>query len=150
MFSANDNNAIRLLSLITDVFMDSVRPKPNIEASKVTEKTRKLWDSLSSVWVLAVVNPELSLEKKSDIKRQLDQWDREQEGLSVNQVEDQNGLGLENVFKMPLQSLSWTQNDTEGIFHFASSLNNSFVKFVWLLLVDLQRLHQFEFQWSEI
>ena len=95
--------------------MDSIRPKHQTEATKITEKTRKLWDSLSAVWVVAVVNPDLTLEKRLEIKQQLSEWDREQKQLPASQAEDSNGLGIENVFKLPLQAILWSSDDIEGM-----------------------------------
>lgn len=115
MFTAKDHNAIRLLSLITETFFDAVGPRHQNEAVKVTEKTRKLWDSLSSVWVVAVVNPDMPLDKKLEVKQQLEAWDREQQMMSLNHMQDSHSLKIEDVFRLPLQALSWTLKDVQGM-----------------------------------
>jgi len=116
LFTAKDENAIRLLSIITETYLDSIRPKSENEAVKITEKTRKLWDSLSSVWVVAVVNPYLTVRKRSEVREQLMAWCYEQENLPINQAEDLDRVGMENVFKLPLQAISWTNDDIEDNF----------------------------------
>ena len=117
LFTAKDENAIRLLSIITETYLDSIRPKSENEAVKITEKTRKLWDSLSSVWVVAVVNPYLTVRKRSEVRKQLMAWCYEQENLPINQAEDLDRVGMENVFKLPLQAISWTNDDIEGVLY---------------------------------
>ena len=118
LFTAKDSNAIRLLSIITETYLDSIRPKNHTEAVKITEKMRKLWDNLSSVWVVAVVNPNLTLERRAEIKDQLMAWCGEQQQLPISQAEDFDRFGIENVFKLPLQAISWTIDDIEGMSDF--------------------------------
>ena len=115
LFTAKDSNAIRLLSIITETYLDSMRPKNQTDAVKITEKMRKLWDNLSSVWVVAVVNPNLTLEKRAEVKDQLMAWCREQKQHPISQAEDFDRVGIENVFKLPLQAISWTIDDVEGM-----------------------------------
>ena len=104
--------------MITETYLDSIRPKNHTEVVKITEKTRKLWDNLSSVWVVAVVNPNLTAEKRSEIKEQLVEWCQEQKRMATDQDGNVDRIGIEHVFKLPLEAISWTVDDIEGIFGF--------------------------------
>eukprot|EP00795_Rhopilema_esculentum_P004792 gene4792-21101_t len=109
MFSADDSNAVRLLSLITASFLKTLRRVDNEETAKIVEKVRKICDNLSMVWVIAVLNPFLTADTKSEIKSQLLSW---QQTLGSFQSDD--SLGVDKMLKLPLKALRWNLDDTPG------------------------------------
>ena len=111
MFSADDSNAVRLLSLITESFLKTLRRVDNAETAKIVEKVRKICDNLSMVWVIAVLNPFLTADTKNEIRSQLFSW---QQALDSFQSDD--GLGVDKMLKLPLKALRWNLDDTAGRF----------------------------------
>lgn len=114
MFSVADSNAIRLLSLITETFIETLQPTPGLEPKSITEKSRKLWDSLSAVWVVAVLNPYLLSEDKDGIREKLTLWNDSLQNCQFTDGDETEHAGVINVFQLSLQALAWTVEDAEG------------------------------------
>ena len=115
MFSVADNNAIRLLSLITETFIETLQPMPGLETKSITEKARKLWDNLSAVWVVAVLNPYLLSEDKESIRERLNLWNDSLQNCHLIDGDEAEHAGVISVFKLALQALDWTAESAEGM-----------------------------------
>eukprot|EP00794_Sanderia_malayensis_P007764 gene7764-8610_t len=114
MFYSGDNNASQLLHLITESFMDSMRTSQPLadEPTRISDKTRKLWDCLSLVWLCATLNPSLASDRKQEMRQQLAQWHRQQRRY-YQQAAVVNREGVLSVFDMPLAALEWTYSSNE-------------------------------------
>ena len=127
MFSVADNNAIRLLSLMTETFIETLQPMPGLEPKSITEKSRKLWDSLSAVWVVAVLNPYLLTENKESIRERLNLWNDSLQSCQLIDEDETEHAGVISVLKLALQALDWTVESAEGMSFKASCLLVLFV-----------------------
>lgn len=75
MLRAQDSNGARMLTLITEQFLND----PRLELWKnhgtpMTEKCRQLWDQLGSLWVCIVLNPKSSQLERNNWKDLLEKW----------------------------------------------------------------------------
>lgn len=69
MFKARDSNGTRLLKLITEQFL--------LYATR-NEKSRPLWDQLVSLWVVVMLNPDLTATNRKRFARILINWSKVQ------------------------------------------------------------------------
>lgn len=67
MFQAKDSNGTRLLRLITEQFL--------VHATR-NEKSRPLWDQLVSLWVVVMLNPDLTESEKNTYAQLLLDWSK--------------------------------------------------------------------------
>ena len=67
MFRAKDSNGTRLLKLITEQFL---------QFATRNDKPRLLWDQLVSLWVVVMLNPDLSKVDKNQFVHLLNNWSR--------------------------------------------------------------------------
>lgn len=67
MFRAKDSNGTRLLKLITEQFLQNATRN---------EKSRPLWDHLISLWVVVMLNPNISKFNKKHYSQLLNNWSK--------------------------------------------------------------------------
>ncbi|XP_050297456.1 zinc finger SWIM domain-containing protein 5-like isoform X2 [Anthonomus grandis grandis] len=77
MLRAQDSNGARMLTLITDQFLQDPRLQLwKTQGTPMTDKCRQLWDQLGSLWVCIVLNPGCAPMEKVQWEVQLSKWVR--------------------------------------------------------------------------
>ncbi len=119
MFLCGDNNAVLLLTLITESFMESMK-NPLEFRSRVSDKARKLLDSMSLVWLCAALNPRITPDEKDELKQKLTSWDQEQKSHQHPDEVGPDPASMFATFEVPLSALEWTYPPQEGLYLFVS------------------------------
>ncbi|CAG0917616.1 unnamed protein product [Notodromas monacha] len=79
MLRARDSNGARMLTLITEQFLDDPRLLLwKSQGTSMTDKFRLLWDQLGTLWVCVVLNPKCETQEKQMWRKLLDRWARVQ------------------------------------------------------------------------
>ncbi|KAM8839022.1 zinc finger SWIM domain-containing protein 5 isoform 1-T1 [Synchiropus picturatus] len=95
MLRMRDSNGARMLTLITEQFMED--PRLSLwrqQGTGMTDKCRLLWDELGALWVCVVLNPHCKSEEKNSWMKQLKKWS----DMDVCPLEDGNyGSDLPNI-----------------------------------------------------
>uniref|UniRef100_A0A1B0CV38 Uncharacterized protein n=1 Tax=Lutzomyia longipalpis TaxID=7200 RepID=A0A1B0CV38_LUTLO len=77
MLRAQDSNGARMLTLITEQFLNDPRLLLwKSHGTPMTEKCRQLWDQLGALWVCIVLNPRATQSEKMHWKSLLEKWSR--------------------------------------------------------------------------
>ncbi|XP_059621157.1 uncharacterized protein LOC132264845 [Phlebotomus argentipes] len=77
MLRAQDSNGARMLTLITEQFLNDPRLLLwKSHGTPMTEKCRQLWDQLGALWVCIVLNPRATQMEKCHWKSLLEKWSR--------------------------------------------------------------------------
>uniref|UniRef100_A0A1L8DB63 SWIM-type domain-containing protein n=1 Tax=Nyssomyia neivai TaxID=330878 RepID=A0A1L8DB63_9DIPT len=77
MLRAQDSNGARMLTLITEQFLNDPRLLLwKSHGTPMTEKCRQLWDQLGALWVCIVLNPRATQSEKMHWKALLEKWSR--------------------------------------------------------------------------
>lgn len=77
MLRAQDSNGARMLTLITEQFLQDPRLQLwKTQGTPMTDKCRQLWDQLGSLWVCIVLNPDCVAQEKTQWETQLGKWVR--------------------------------------------------------------------------
>ncbi|XP_066143681.1 zinc finger SWIM domain-containing protein 5-like isoform X1 [Euwallacea fornicatus] len=77
MLRAQDSNGARMLTLITEQFLQDPRLQLwKSQGTPMTDKCRQLWDQLGSLWVCIVLNPGCTPLEKTQWEEQLNKWIR--------------------------------------------------------------------------
>ncbi|XP_013410887.1 zinc finger SWIM domain-containing protein 5 isoform X2 [Lingula anatina] len=75
MLRARDSNGARMLTLITEQFLEDPRlPVWRTQGTPMTDKCRQLWDELGALWVCVVLNPNINQSDKDHWNEALDKW----------------------------------------------------------------------------
>uniref|UniRef100_A0A8C4T7T4 Zinc finger SWIM-type containing 4 n=1 Tax=Erpetoichthys calabaricus TaxID=27687 RepID=A0A8C4T7T4_ERPCA len=77
MLRMRDSNGARMLTLMTEQFMDDPRLALwRHQATGMTDKCRQLWDELGALWVCVVLNPHAKPEERAGWLELLKKWDQ--------------------------------------------------------------------------
>lgn len=77
MLRAQDSNGARMLTLITEQFLNDPRLVLwKNHGTRMTEKCRQLWDQLGALWVCIVLNPRATQNERLNWKILLDKWSK--------------------------------------------------------------------------
>ncbi|ERL96131.1 hypothetical protein D910_01140 [Dendroctonus ponderosae] len=77
MLRAQDSNGARMLTLITEQFLEDPRLQLwKTQGTPMTDKCRQLWDQLGSLWVCIVLSPGCAPMDKNQWQEQLRKWVR--------------------------------------------------------------------------
>ena len=121
MFSANDNNAIELLSLVTDGFMEAASTSHSND-DPLSDKVKKLWENLISVWVCAVLNPKVTEHEKERLRVCLETWSTQshcpridKETMEADFVN--SDISSHGIFQLAISALNWNLDFAEGMLH---------------------------------
>lgn len=77
MLRAQDSNGARMLTLITEQFLNDPRLVLwKSHGTPMTEKCRQLWDQLGSLWVCIVLNPRSTQIERNNWKELLESWSK--------------------------------------------------------------------------
>lgn len=77
MLRAQDSNGARMLTLITEQFLNDPRLvlwKSN--GTPMNDKCRQLWDQLGMLWVCIVLNPRATTAERMHWKTLLEKWSK--------------------------------------------------------------------------
>ncbi|XP_076267009.1 zinc finger SWIM domain-containing protein 5-like isoform X2 [Rhynchophorus ferrugineus] len=75
MLRAQDSNGARMLTLITEQFLNDPRLQLwKSQGTAMTDKCRQLWDQLGSLWVCIVLSPGCTQQDKAQWKVLLEKW----------------------------------------------------------------------------
>ncbi|XP_062545214.1 uncharacterized protein LOC134211872 isoform X2 [Armigeres subalbatus] len=77
MLRAQDSNGARMLTLITEQFLNDPRLVLwKNHGTPMTEKCRQLWDQLGALWVCIVLNPKSTHSERLNWKALLEKWSK--------------------------------------------------------------------------
>lgn len=77
MLRAQDSNGARMLTLITEQFLNDPRLMLwKNHGTPMTEKCRQLWDQLGALWVCIVLNPKATAQERVNWRALLEKWSR--------------------------------------------------------------------------
>lgn len=101
MLRAQDSNGARMLTLITEQFLNDPRLVLwKNHGTPMTEKCRQLWDQLGSLWVCIVLNPRASSAEKFNWRLLLEKWSKNE--ACPQEDPDFRSPGRENVSTIKL------------------------------------------------
>lgn len=108
MLRAQDSNGARMLTLITEQFLNDPRLMLwKNHGTPMTEKCRQLWDQLGALWVCIVLNPKATAQERMQWKALLEKWSKSD--VCPQEDPDFRPPGRENVSGRRISYL-WTLN----------------------------------------
>lgn len=77
MLRAQDSNGARMLTLITEQFLNDTRlVQWKVNGTPMNDKCRHLWDQLGMLWVCIVLNPRATNSERMHWKALLEKWSK--------------------------------------------------------------------------